>query len=61
VQLSTDKKGKDSLVSVTHEAFGQLDQTENHIKCVSVLSPSCGNKILTSVQLPELEVGQPED
>ncbi|KAI0777587.1 glycosyl hydrolases family 18-domain-containing protein [Trametes elegans] len=30
-ELSTDKKGSDSLVSTTAEVYGSLDQTENHI------------------------------
>lgn len=32
--LSTDKTGDESLVYVTSQAYGSLDQTQNHIECV---------------------------
>lgn len=33
LQLSTDKTGTaDSLVTIVADAFGSLDQTQNHIK-----------------------------
>ena len=38
VQLSTDKTGtSDSLVTITANVFGALDQTQNHIKCALFL------------------------
>ena len=33
-QLSTDKKGSDSLVGTTSGVYGGLDQTQNHIQYV---------------------------
>ena len=49
--LSTDKTGDESLVYVTSQAYGSLDQTQNHIECASShpnASPQLTNRIARS-------------
>ena len=41
-ELSGDKVGADSLVGLSANAFGTLDQTPNHISCVSVFASFVG-------------------